>query len=106
MHVKTRLQIEILKKNIMPHCECEQDRGLIRDLISRLKQSKSGSVSKGELALQYNISVRTLRRRFKSADGLLSELFDSSSYEKRRRYLLPAEIECVYKHLGIPPIKI
>jgi hypothetical protein len=106
MHVKTRLQIDVLQKTVISHCECDQDKQVIRELITRLKNHQSGSVSKGELARQYGISPVTLYRRIRSADGLLSELFDDFNYNKWRKYLLPNEIECIYKYLGIPPVKI
>lgn len=104
-HLKTKIQIDFLQENLM-NCRNEEEIQAIRELVAKLKHTQSGTISKSELANQYNITMLTLNRRMKRKDGLINELYESFGYDKWRKFLMPAEVECIYAYLGIPPKKI
>ena len=105
-YAKIQRQLDILYDHLTNHCRDENEKIEVRSMINNLKHPQMGTITKSELASQYSISIRTLNRRMKDKDGLLNDLYDRFGYHRWRKYLFPAEVELIHKHLGPPPTNL
>ena len=97
-------QIDVLQNHLLKYCENDVEKQVFHDLIYVLQNSQTNVITKSEIARQYNISVLTLNRRLKRQGELVLELYERFGYTKWRKKFLPAEVECIYKYLGVPPL--
>jgi len=100
---ETKKEISILQDMVYNRCEDAEEKKIIHNLIVKLKNTQEGTISKSELAQQYGITLTTLIRRINNKKSLISELTKKFKYNKYLKLLMPAEVECIYNHLGIPP---
>lgn len=57
-------------------------------------------MNKNELAKLYGIDIKTFKRKI-NRDSIKVSL-SNLGYEERQRYLTPAQVECIFRHLGKP----
>mgnify|MGYP001816717683 FL=1 len=79
-----------------------EERGLVAAVRSRLQGLEDGIPTLEQLAAQFNISARTLRRQLRAAGVSFQSLLDQSRYRDARRYLGSTEltVEAIGRRLG------
>lgn len=79
-----------------------EERGLLGAVRSRLQGQEVGFPTLAQLAAQFNISARTLRRQLRAAGVSFQSLLDESRYREARRYLGSTEltVETIGLRLG------
>lgn len=103
VHYLRKKQIAYLQNCLVKHCEDEEERLIVKDMILRLKNANTHIISKSELAKQYGITRRTFSRRVHNTDELINKLIEKYGYEKKRQVLMPAEVRLIAEYLGDPP---
>lgn len=79
-----------------------EKRGLVAAVRSRLLADDGMVPSLGQLAQQFGVSTRTLRRQLRAAGVTFQSLLDESRYREARRYLASTEmtVEVIGRRLG------
>lgn len=82
-------------------CHDKEDLLAIKNEISKLNAPDIGTIAKSELTKIFHVTLMTLNKRIKDADGLEIELFEKYGWTKRRKFLMPGEVELIKRYLGI-----
>jgi len=82
-------------------CHDKEDLLAMKNQIKELKSPDIGTIPKSELTKIFKVTLITLNKRIEKAEGLEVELFEKFGWTKRRKFLMPAEVEIIKKYLGV-----